>query len=1411
MCRNRCHSVRIALLLTLGFSVVRPTDGNPVVPIERVRGLCAAMGDPEPAVRRTAIERLRTYHHRWTANLSEKGTEAVVTELLSMTGDSDAEVRMEVAAALGELDPMGRHVDQVASLVHDPSSAVREAAIGAMRSSGPSSRLHLPLLFNVLRSSHETSDARCAAALAIAQIGGSPSLAKLTPLLSDENREVRSTIAGIVGDLAEPSAANALRLAELVKNDSSHRAAVALSKMGVHASPFVADIVPLITQNELMRDEPVAALIRLGPHMASAGPAVVELLDNRSVGIRRDGLRILAAMGPSAVNYRQQIVARTTDSDASVCEQAWNAWCASECHQPGFVEWVKKSSPKENWPARLAMLTPLIDIGEHELAMELMFDWATRSDFPYDKTERLDAAARHLFSVDVNEAAIAEGILGRLNDFSFGPYACSAAVSGLSEYARGDVDAVPLWLTDERAAVRAAAINVIATLSEDGVAVQQASWVPGIQQILHSNNPTLQQLAIDAVGRIGNTTPFMPRIVDLLGSHAREVRFAALTAIESNPVEAKRYEGRVNELLRNGSFSVSVGAAGAMAMILGDAAQDQVPLLGRMMPEASSDERVVLLSAIASIGGADRKTAEQIVWMLGDESFNVRRAATTALSSIGEHVRDFEPEIRRLITRPDDGDYTSERAWALRMRSLAKLGRQTPAVATWLLDVIDDEHRLTTQELRESGFYNEFAVEEIDGLARLISTTHQDDLQRLEMIVDVYGCAAPLLESLPTSSTNRLIQWLVRREERPDVVQQSMITRQPVPGYFSDLLASFRTVWTASQSKHDRAVRSQVIDRLEGLLNDVQWQPSDAEELSKWHPMLQIQYRSTADRIKSAAIGTGIRWDETATRSATPDNELADSVRRDAGADDSPHLSGPAATSATKDPQVATRAAGSDGGQGVDAPSPLGRILKRLDWFDSALVWIGVSFLLHVTFWVALIAIYPRSRRVQSLLFWNPWFRRIGGLGYVGFLLGNVPQLRRIVFAPFRETLLADAAMREFESNVFFSDLDIVDALSGRKSPLGEAIPEIRGQVLLQGDSGLGKSMILRWLASRSSRVTVFLPASKCCHGVLPAIKAKLEGIAGDESFLQSMIYRGALDICIDGLNEVDPHTLARISQFVERFRHGNILLASQVMHWTPPANVRPLHLQPLSETRVLDFLRSRSTTLPVDAPVQGHAFIESCDRFWKGRYDGVPGLQARKSVDHVLSVPMDLVTASELIAGGTTPDLYRMRDQQFNVVVAEYQRNNRGCDFPLNRFCDTVYRMRLADEREFSGTRFRNELECMEQSKMVVIRRDGSGDTDERRWYFRHDKTMEYFIAHHLINQPSLRPRHLHDARFCGVYAQLAERLELPDAEVLKEQLAQHAVKAKDIATLTVFVEQLNRRQSRSGTPGLGSNQHAA
>lgn len=156
----------------------------------------------------------------------------------------------------------------------------------------------------------------------------------------------------------------------------------------------------------------------------------------------------------------------------------------------------------------------------------------------------------------------------------------------------------------------------------------------------------------------------------------------------------------------------------------------------------------------------------------------------------------------------------------------------------------------------------------------------------------------------------------------------------------------------------------------------------------------------------------------------------------------------------------------------------------------------------HIFFWLLLLSLYPRSPQVQAFFFWNPWVRRIMGFGYVGLLLTWVPFLRRHLLSPFQHLLLADAQLEHFSSEPYFAHSAVLLQSSGRREPLLGAIPRLRGQIVLEGASGLGKSMFIKHLLRTSKRLSVFLPAERCKPGVIEAIQTKLEGHAKDTSFL---------------------------------------------------------------------------------------------------------------------------------------------------------------------------------------------------------------------------------------------------------------------------------------------------------------------
>ncbi|MDJ0616132.1 MAG: HEAT repeat domain-containing protein [Calothrix sp. MO_192.B10] len=462
------------------------------------------------------------------------------------------------------------------------------------------------------------------------------------------------------------------------------------------------------------------------------------------------------------------------------------------------------------------------------------------------------------------------------------------------------------------------------------------------------------------------------------------------------------------------------------------------------------------------------------------------------------------------------------------------------------------------------------------------------------------------------------------------------------------------------------------------------------------------------------------------------------------------------------------------------------------------------TIIIHALFWLALIFAYPKYPQIQAIFFWNPWVRKIIGMGYVGFLLTWVPFLRRKLLEPFQPSLLADAGLDNFDDNAYFPQSHVTQTRNYPSSnpslPVTQAIPAIKGQIVLEGDSGLGKSMFLRHLLKASQQIIVYLPARKCENGVIAAIQAKLHGQAQDASFLKNLIYSGAIDICIDGLNEVTADTRAKVTQFVESYFRGNIIMTTQPLEWISPSTAKTYYIQPLQPTQIEQFLLSRQPHLPPDGKIQGTAYQRACKTYLTKTLHPQQPPEELAAAKRVLSNPMDLTLVALMLSQGEHPDLFHLQQQQYNHMAAEYLQEWKH-EFPLKTFSQAVYQMRLNDESALPAEEFYQELESMEDEKykMVVSCQWKENGDDKKEWFFRHDKIMDFFLVQNFLGDGTEAEKrlidHMGDPRFRGVYFLLAILLPLDAARELREKLIQYAADTKDHTVSDTFVQLLRPR----------------
>ena len=183
--------------------------------------------------------------------------------------------------------------------------------------------------------------------------------------------------------------------------------------------------------------------------------------------------------------------------------------------------------------------------------------------------------------------------------------------------------------------------------------------------------------------------------------------------------------------------------------------------------------------------------------------------------------------------------------------------------------------------------------------------------------------------------------------------------------------------------------------------------------------------------------------------------------------------------------------------------------------------------------------------------------------------------------------------------------------------------------------------MFLRHLVRRSRRTAVYLPAEKCVNGVIEAIQAKLHWLAKDPDFLRNLIYSGAVDICIDGLNQVTADTRAKVTAFVESYFKGNIILATQPMEWTPPSTAKIYIMQPLTKERIEYFLLTRQLSLHDNSPGSGSEYVNAYRSYLDKSFNEQQSEEVIVSVKRVLSNQMDLTIVAQMLSYGKKLDLF--------------------------------------------------------------------------------------------------------------------------------------------------------------------------
>lgn len=491
---------------------------------------------------------------------------------------------------------------------------------------------------------------------------------------------------------------------------------------------------------------------------------------------------------------------------------------------------------------------------------------------------------------------------------------------------------------------------------------------------------------------------------------------------------------------------------------------------------------------------------------------------------------------------------------------------------------------------------------------------------------------------------------------------------------------------------------------------------------------------------------------------------------------------------------------------------------------------------LHLAFWTLLLAAYPRSVRVQTHVFYNPLARKILGLGYVDLLLVWIGPIRRRLFEPFRASLSGEVDRiapvgvagsyypRSGVTAVPRADLQrgireaerlaLAGAIAEDQRGILDALAGWRGPTCLFGPSGRGKTSYLRHaLGSGATRrfPFVYLKASECRGDVLAAICAKLGGLGRDQDLVLSLVHAGLFDVYVDGLNEVEQDAQEAVVRFIVDHRSANVFVATQELGLSLPSNLATYYLLPLTRAQMKEFLASREPALEPSAPIRGAAFEAKASAFIDeltstaedSPPDGVEeGETARRKRDlaasflATLANPLDLETASRLLALDIEPDPFRLQQQQFRLVEEDYL-TRLGRPFPTRDFSRSVLEARRTGKAEVDTVAFGPVVAILEgrkQVRSVVVRLPGTAATTEYR--FRHERILDFYTHFALLGEdPAERFALVRERPFEGVFEYLARELPPDEAAELKEYLLSDALDRNDHRLSDRFLQHLRWR----------------
>ena len=310
--------------------------------------------------------------------------------------------------------------------------------------------------------------------------------------------------------------------------------------------------------------------------------------------------------------------------------------------------------------------------------------------------------------------------------------------------------------------------------------------------------------------------------------------------------------------------------------------------------------------------------------------------------------------------------------------------------------------------------------------------------------------------------------------------------------------------------------------------------------------------------------------------------------------------------------------------------------------------------------------------------------------------------------------------------------------------------------------------------------------------------------------FFRALIYSGDLVVIIDGLNEVSAEVRAGVVTFANHAGGASLLIATQPIEGigtdrSPLTRSIVFELLPLAREDIAKFLKSRPARNNFSNAVHAEDYENAVDQLLAQALDRAlvdDGertaeliLQEGRAAELILSNPMDLTYASELLALGQMPRPSQMVEQAFGLACERY-RSIYDREFPTLAFARKAVDLRREDCNWLKADEFATEQGALGDFKLIVPRPlNESADKQVTVLRFRHEKVMDVLMKPAFEADEALQIELIDDPRFRGVYLLFAQAADRDTARRLRDLLVSQSARTGDNGLSNEFVRRFDLR----------------